>query len=164
VIDATCGNGHDTLLLAELAGRSGRVWAFDIQEAALTATRHRLRQAGIEDRVTLLQKGHETIREYVRERVSAVVFNLGYLPAGDRSIVTRPETTVEALEQALELLAVGGVVTVTVYPGHDGGLNECRMIDTWAAGLDAKKFHTWRMGQTNVPAEAPYLIAIQKAN
>lgn len=164
VIDATCGNGHDTLLLAELAGQTGRVWAFDIQEAALTATRHRLRQAGVEDRVTLLQKGHECIREHVRGPVSAAVFNLGYLPAGDRSIVTRPETTVAAAEQALELLAAGGVVTVTLYPGHDGGLNECTVIDAWAACLDAKKFHTWRMGQINVPVEAPYLIVIQKAN
>ncbi|MBL0224763.1 MAG: class I SAM-dependent methyltransferase [Geobacteraceae bacterium] len=164
VIDATCGNGHDTLLLADLTGKSGRVWAFDIQEEALAATRTRLRQSGVEDRVTLLKAGHETIREFVSELVSAVVFNLGYLPAGDRTIVTRPDTTVTALEQALDLLATGGVVTVAVYPGHDGGLNESRMIESWASGLDAKKFHTWRMGQTNVPSEAPYLVVIQKAN
>ncbi len=164
VIDATCGNGLDTLLLADLAGKSGRVWAFDIQEEALTATRNRLRQSGVEDRVTLLKAGHETIREFVSELVSAVVFNLGYLPAGDRAIVTRPETTVAALEQALGLLAPGGVVTVTVYPGHEGGLSESHMIESWASGLDAKKFHSWRMGQTNVPTEAPYLVVIQKAN
>jgi len=163
-IDATCGNGHDTLLLANLTGPTGRVWAFDIQESALAATWNKLQQAGVEECVTLLQTGHETMREHVTVPVSAIVFNLGYLPAGNRAIITQPATTIAALNQAVELLTIGGIISITAYPGHKGGGEECRMVDAWAMSLEAKRFHSWRMGQTNVPAEAPYIILIQKAN
>jgi tRNA G37 N-methylase Trm5 len=163
VVDATCGNGNDTLLLAELAGPDGRVWAFDIQEEAMEGTARRLAGSGLSERVTLVAQGHETMAGQVPPPLNAVVFNLGYLPGGDRAIITRPETTVVALEQALGLLAPGGIVVLTVYPGHDGGDAESRLAERWAAKLRAPLFHAWRMGQINVTADAPYLILVQKS-
>lgn len=161
-VDATCGNGNDTLLLAELVGAAGRVWAFDIQREAMEITASKLAANGFSDRVTLIAGGHETIAGQVDTPLSAVVFNLGYLPGGDRSLITRPETTGAALEQALDLLAPGGVVMLTVYPGHDGGDAERRLVEERASKLRAPLFHVWRMGQINVPAAAPYVILVQK--
>ena len=163
VIDATCGNGHDTLLLAELAGPNGRVWAFDIQREALEATAARLAEAGHGDSVVLVHAGHETMAEHCRGPVKAAVFNLGYLPGGDRTVVTRPESTLAGLEQALALIAPGGVVIITLYPGHEGGQQEAALLEARLTQLPPAGFHAWRMGQMNVPATAPYVIMIQKA-
>jgi SAM-dependent methyltransferase len=162
-VDATCGNGHDTLLLARLVGQGGHVWGFDIQQQALAETGRRLAEAELSSRVTLLHTGHEELARHVAVPVRVVLFNLGYRPGGDRTIITRPDTTGSALEQALRLLAPGGIIMVTVYPGHDGGAEERSTVEGWAAGLDPKACHSWRMGQTNVSPTAPYLLLIQKA-
>lgn len=161
-VDATCGNGHDTLLLADLVGPGGHVWGFDIQREAIAETGRRLTAAGLSRRATLVQMGHEELARHVVPPVQAVLFNLGYRPGGDRSIITRPETTGTALNQSLTLLAGGGVVLVTVYPGHSGGAEEQAAVEDWAAGLDPRAFHCWRMAQTNVSAGAPYLLLVQK--
>ncbi len=163
VVDATCGNGNDTLLLAELVGATGRVWAFDIQSEAICQTTRRLAHAGCAGQVRFIQAGHETMAEHVSAGVAAVAFNLGYLPGGDRTLITRPETTLSACQQALTLLKPGGMVAVTAYPGHDGGDSEHAAVDAWAAALAPRAFHAWRMGQMNVPDTAPYFIMIQKA-
>jgi SAM-dependent methyltransferase len=163
VVDATCGNGHDTLLLAGLAGPSGRVWAFDIQPEALEATAARLAEADIIDAVVLIHAGHEAMAAHCYGPVKAVVFNLGYLPGGDRTIVTRPESTLAGLEQALGILEPGGVVIITLYPGHEGGQHERTLLETRLVKLPPAGFHVWRMGQMNVPTTAPYLILVQKA-
>jgi SAM-dependent methyltransferase len=162
VVDATCGNGHDTLLLARLVGPRGHVWGFDIQRQAIAETGRRLDEAELSGRVTLLHAGHEELTRYVAEPLKAVLFNLGYLPGGDRSVITRPESTVSALNQALELLTSGGVVLVTVYPGHGGGSEEQADVENWSAGLSPRTFHSWRMGQTNVSGAAPYLLLAQR--
>jgi SAM-dependent methyltransferase len=162
VVDATCGNGHDTLLLAELVGPRGRVWAFDIQQEALDATAARLVEAGGFDTVGLLHCGHEHMAERCPGPVKAVVFNLGYLPGGDRTVVTRPESTRAGLEQSLEILEPGGIVLTTLYPGHEGGEQERIVLEARLAQLPPAGFHVWRMGQINVPTTAPYVILIQK--
>jgi len=162
VIDATCGNGNDTLLLAELVGSGGRVWAFDIQTQAIKQTFRRLSENGLDSRVEIVHSGHETMTSCVSGPASLIVFNLGYLPGGLRDLITRPETTAAALMQSLELLKPGGVLLVTLYPGHDGAGEEQLAVENWAAGIDQRLFHSWRMGQTNVPSTAPYLILVQK--
>lgn len=164
VVDATCGNGHDTLLLARLVGPHGHVWGFDIQAHAIAETGRRLADAELLDRVTLLQTGHEALVMHVTGPLQAVLFNLGYCPGGDRTIITRPETTVAALNHAIKLLAAGGVVLVTVYPGHDGGSEEQAAVEGWAAELAPREFHCWRMAQANVSKAAPYLLLVQKAS
>lgn len=162
VVDATCGNGHDTLLLAELVGSNGRVWAFDIQQKAVEATAARLAEAGGFESAVLIHAGHETMAEHCSGPVKAVVFNLGYLPGGDRTVATRPESTLAGLEQSLEILEPGGVVIITLYPGHEGGQQERSSLETRLAQLPPAGFHVWRMGQMNVPSTAPYVILVQK--
>jgi predicted methyltransferase len=163
VVDATCGNGNDTLLLAELVGASGRVWAFDIQSEAIGRTMRGIAEAGLAGRVEMIHAGHESLTEHVPGTVSLVVFNLGYLPGGNRSIITRPETTGTAIEQSLAILRPGGIVALTVYPAHNGGACERLSVEELAARLDPRCFHSWRMGQLNATPQAPSLILIQKA-
>ena len=103
VVDATMGNGHDTLFLAQLAKQ---VYAFDIQKQAVEKTRQRLAEAGL-DNVQLILSGHETMDQYT-DHFKAAIFNLGYLPSADKSVITRPDTTLEALEKVCRGLEKGG--------------------------------------------------------
>lgn len=161
-VDATCGNGHDTLFLAELVGETGRVWAFDIQPAAIAATRHRLQAAGLAERVELIQDGHQFLMRYLQESVQAVVFNLGYLPGSDKEIITRSETTLAALQQAAELLAAGGIIAIALYTGHAGGPEEARAVESWAAALPPASYNVWKQSLLNRAGTAPYLILVEK--
>jgi predicted methyltransferase len=162
VIDATCGNGYDTLFLAESVGPDGQVWGFDIQQQAITETERRVTEAGLSACVTLIQVGHQTLAQHITAPVQAVFFNLGYLPGGDRSIITRPETTTPALDQSLAVLAPTGVLAITIYPGHSGGSDEQLTVERWANVLKPRIYHCWRMAQSNVTADAPYLLFVQK--
>lgn len=162
-VDATCGNGNDTLLLAELVGVEGLVLAFDIQPEAVRQTSAKLSAANLAERVHVIDTGHESMLQYIVRPVKAVVFNLGYLPGGNRDLITRPDTTIAALKLSADLLMPGGIIAVTVYPGHSGGDDERVLVESWAGRLLPREFHVWRMGQTNVAVNAPYLILIQKA-
>jgi predicted methyltransferase len=138
-IDATVGNGHDTCFLADAVGPGGAVAGFDVQARALSNTAARLRELSLERRVRLVQAGHERLRELLppdwRGAVGAAMFNLGYLPGGDKQVVTRAETTLPALSQALAMLRPGGLLTVLVYRGHAGGADELDAIEHWLDGI-----------------------------
>jgi SAM-dependent methyltransferase len=162
VADATCGNGHDTLFLARLVGEGGKVWAFDIQDKALANTRMLLAEAGCFGQVEPVVSGHERFAEFVGEPLKAVVFNLGYLPGGDKSVITRPDETVAALEQAAGLLIPGGVITVCIYTGHPGGAEEGEAVEKWAAALSPAGFNVWLSRRINRPPTAPYLLIVEK--
>jgi len=162
VVDATVGNGHDTVWLAEAVGPEGRVFGFDIQAAALQRAGAAVHGMG---RVCLVEAGHERMAELLppeaRGRIAAVMFNLGYLPGADKSLTTQTETTVLALSQAIEVVAVGGVVSVIVYPGHDGGAAEADAVRAWARGLPAA-YAASVHARINARTVAPELILIER--
>ncbi len=138
-VDATAGNGHDTVWLARCAGPAGRVFAVDIQEAALAATAARLRKEGLAGRVTLIQGDHarlpELLPEAARGRIALVCFNLGYLPGGDHRLTTRPDSTVAALEASLRLLVPEGALSVIAYRGHPGAAEEAAAVAAFLGRL-----------------------------
>jgi tRNA A58 N-methylase Trm61 len=158
-IDATAGNGHDTLFLAECVGPSGRVLAFDIQAGAVEATRERLERAGCLQRVCIHHASHARMVEFVELATARVVmFNLGYLPGGDHTIITEPAETLTALEAAAACLMPGGVLSVVCYPGHPGGDEEAAHVENW---LTARSAHGWRMAKYTIPGTkhpAPILL------
>ncbi|BAF59380.1 MAG: methyltransferase domain-containing protein [Pelotomaculum sp.] len=162
-VDATAGNGNDTLFLAGLVGPEGLVYAFDIQEKALQATRSALEKAGMSGRVVLVRAGHEEMEKIVRGPVDAVIFNLGYLPGGEHSVTTRPGTTVRALQAALNLLRPGGRVGVVVYTGHPGGREECDAVEKMASSLDGNLYNVIRINFINRSGAAPVVVVIEKA-
>ena len=161
-IDATCGNGQDTLLLAELVGAKGKVWAFDIQAQALEKTRECLEAADLLSRVSLLHASHARLVDFVAEPVQAIVFNLGYLPSGERTIKTSAESTVAALEMAQKLLLPSGIILIAVYTGHEGGKEEWSAVKAWAERLDPHEFNVWESRQLNRSDRAPILVIVEK--
>jgi hypothetical protein len=162
VVDATCGNGRDTLFLARLVGPEGKVWAFDMQEKALANTRALLEKAGCLAQTELVGAGHEHLAEFVGEPLKATLFNLGYLPGGDRSLVTRPEQTLVALNHAATLLLPGGLIIACVYTGHPGGAYEGEAVEKWATCLAPSKFNAWMSRQLNRSSSAPYVVLVEK--
>jgi SAM-dependent methyltransferase len=140
-VDATAGNGQDTEFLARAAGPAGRVFAVDIQQAALDQTRRRLAAAGLLDRITLVHGDHARLRDLLacgaRGRVDLVCFNLGYLPGGDHALTTSPATTLPALLEALLLLGDRGALSVIAYRGHAGAMAEAEAVERFFASLPA---------------------------
>ncbi len=168
VIDATAGRGVDTLELARLTGATGTVYAFDIQQDALEQTSIRLSEATDHQQLAatnLILDSHANMAQHIESamhgRVAAVMFNFGYLPGSDETIITEPDSSLQALEAALALLKKGGIITCVLYPGHAGGEQEACAVQQWAANLPAKAAQSviYRQLQRDT---APYLIAIEK--
>ena len=165
VIDATCGNGQDTGFLARLVGEFGRVLALDIQEDAIESTELELKDRGLKNQVELRQADHANILSLARSeerRPKAIVFNLGYLPGGDKSVVTKAANTLPALKDSLELLRNGGYLVVTAYPGHEEGLKERQEIEAWAEKLDNQGFNVAHYRFLNQEKNPPEVFVIQK--
>ena len=162
VIDATMGNGYDTQWLAELVGESGHVYGFDIQLEAVNRTRDRLAAAGLENRATLFHAGHEHIAELVGEPVDAAVFNLGWLPGTDKALRTRAETTLTAVNAALDKLKEGALMTICVYPGHPEGRDELDRLIAWGGALPGEKYDVMARAYLNQSGDPPVLIAVKK--
>ncbi|KAA0549019.1 methyltransferase domain-containing protein [Bacillus sp. BGMRC 2118] len=163
-VDATVGNGHDTAFLAELVGENGHVYGFDIQFDAIEKTTQRLNEKGLHDRVTLFLQGHEHITECLppSTQVAGAIFNLGYLPGGDKSIVTTPETTISAIEQIVEMLKPEGILVLVIYHGHPEGSIERDELLPFVEQLDQMKAHVLRYQFVNQQNDPPFIIAIEK--
>lgn len=134
-IDATAGNGYDTAFLAEQVGSNGYVHAFDIQTQAIESAMLRLARQGYSKRATIWQKNHADMLSHVprewHNKVSAITFNLGYLPHSDRSIATCANHTLPALGQSVDLLKAQGILSLLVYKGHAGGRQEFQAVTEW---------------------------------
>lgn len=161
VIDATAGNGNDTYFLAELVGEKGKVFAFDIQESALAATAERL--GPLNDRVSYHLDSHANVDRYVERPIGGAMFNLGYLPySEDKTIITKPDSTIEAVHKILGLLKKGGIITISVYDGHEGGKEESDALIEYVQSLHQADVHVIRYELMNLRNNPPFLIAIEK--
>ncbi|MGO1766997.1 MAG: class I SAM-dependent methyltransferase [Advenella sp.] len=162
VIDATMGKGYDTVQLARLVGETGHVYAFDIQSEALSATAARLTSENLRSRATLIQDSHTRMRDYILAPVSAVVFNLGYLPGADKSCATQAGHTLVAVQSALALLEPGGLLLIAIYWGHPAGVKEKETLESFVARLSPETYRVLRYEFINRYRPAPYLLAIER--
>jgi methylase of polypeptide subunit release factors len=163
-IDATVGNGYDTLFLAHAVGPSGQVIGFDVQKAALKNASELLRFTGMLDRVRLILGCHSGIEDYLRNGrpIRVGMFNLGYLPRGDRSIITRAATTLAAIDGLLRHLSIGGRITILSYRGHSGGSEEYEEVKRY---LDSATNVLVREIASHVDSEtAPRLFLLEKGS
>lgn len=161
-VDATAGRGRDTLFLAECVGSEGRVYAFDIQAQAVEQTERLLREHALRERVVLSQLDHARMAEVVKGRAKVVMFNLGYLPGGNHSLTTQPQSTLLAMKAALALLEVNGVIAITAYRGHPGGEYEARTVEEFLAGVSCSAFSVLKGEYINQATDAPYWILVQR--
>ncbi|WP_033828101.1 class I SAM-dependent methyltransferase [Bacillus andreraoultii] len=166
VVDATVGNGNDTLFLSELVGPTGVVFGFDIQREAINQTKKQLIQHDKDKNVLLFQVGHENVKTYIPNdfhgKIKAAIFNLGYLPKGDHSIVTKPNTTIAAIEQLLEIMDKEGIIVLVIYHGHPEGKNEKDVLLDYVTHIDQNKAHVLLYQFINQKNDPPFIVAIEK--
>ncbi len=166
VIDGTVGNGHDTVFLAKLVGPHGHVYGFDIQKTAIINTSLRLKEQQLEQCVTLFQHSHEQVIDWLpkasSEKIKAAIFNLGYLPGGDKSIVTKPSSTIKAAQSIFNLLQVGGIIVLVIYPGHEEGRKEKDYVLSYVKTIDQQLANVLKYEFINQVNEPPFVIGIEK--
>ena len=175
-IDATCGNGNDTLTLAQATGMSGRILAIDLQEEAIHASRELLSANQIENTEFICgsfvnletywrawkERNEQNVAAEVALEPKAIVFNLGYLPGGDKKMTTKTEDTLLAVQQALSIIAPGGIVTLVLYPGHEEGAREKDALLKFAEQLSTSRFHTAHVDFPNQKKNPPEILWITK--
>jgi len=162
-IDATAGNGNDTVILCELAGEQGKVLAFDIQEEAITNTKKRLEKHKLVERAELHLESHVNMGKYAKaDSVSCIVFNFGYLPGGDHNLATRKESSILAIHEGLHLLKKGGMMSLCIYSGGDSGFEERDGILEELKRLDGKQYLVIVSQYYNRPNHPPIPVLILK--
>ncbi len=161
-VDFTMGNGNDTVFLSKTVGETGRVYAFDIQEAALVSTEAHLRRENCPENYTLIHASHHRLKEFVPEPFKAGMFNLGYLPgSGHKEITTLRATTFPAVEAAIEQMLPDGVLLIAVYPGHEEGDLEGQMLEEYFSTLSRFQVCASKFRILNSPT-SPYFFLIEK--
>ena len=159
-VDFTMGNGHDTEFLSKTVGESGHVYAFDVQKQALESTARNLAAAGCPENYTLILDSHHNVKNYVQGSIRAGMFNLGYLPGGDKSITTMRVTTMPAIEAAISLLGPRSILSVAIYPGHEEGDLEGKMVSEYLSTLDRFRVSVAQIKIINSPT-SPYFMVVE---
>ena len=158
--DFTMGNGYDTLYLCSLVPE-GTVYAFDIQSSAIVNTRNRLDEAKVTSNAILIHDGHENAKKYIQGEIDGGMFNLGYLPGGDKSIHTMQQSTLCAVSDAISMLKKGGVLVISVYPGHTEGRKEANALIDMLSQYDKKLYSISRFHIVN-SYDSPFVIAVER--
>ncbi|WP_102028487.1 tRNA (mnm(5)s(2)U34)-methyltransferase [Salirhabdus sp. Marseille-P4669] len=165
VIDATAGNGHDTVMLAKLVGEAGHVLSFDVQKQAIVKTTELLNKESIHH-VTVIQDSHQNLENYFTEEmkgnIGGAIFNLGYLPGGNHTITTKPDSTIQAIESILPHLKPGKLLVLVVYYGHEGGKVEKDQILAFLHQLNQQQYNVLQYQFINQKNDPPFLLAIEK--
>ena len=165
-IDATIGNGHDTLFLVEQVYPSGLVFGFDIQQIAIESTKEKIKQTNYPNCLALIHASHtemyKTIPTHYDGNIKAIMFNLGYLPGGDKTIITATDSTITALNSSCHLLSSNGIITILAYPGHSGGDLETVQVTNWCDKLDITQFEAHVIYSSTDKQSAPRLFVIHK--
>jgi hypothetical protein len=166
-VDATMGNGYDTVFLARHVMPGGHVFSFDVQAEALEMTRRRISDLTLHDGVTLIHAGHETMERHLpadlQGKVRAFMFNFGWLPgAQNKGKTTLTETSLQALGIARAWIAEGGMITAVCYPGHAGGDTEAEAVEAWAAELPADQFEAQKLAFVNLEGAPPRCFVVRK--
>ena len=159
-VDFTMGNGYDTEFLCRTVGERGHVYAFDIQEMAVNSTRENLKNANCPENYTLIHDSHHNVKNHVEGKIKAGMFNLGYLPGGDKNITTMRETTMPAIEAAISMLDRDAILSIAIYPGHEEGDLEGKMVTEYLSGLDRFVYSIAQIKIINSPT-SPYFMIIE---
>ncbi len=166
-IDATVGNGHDTFFLSNLVGKQGTIFGFDCQIQAIETTRNKLLENNSCDNTQLFHVCHSQMETLIplnfHRKINAILFNLGYLPGSDKSVITHADSTLAALNHAIKLVSSSGIISITAYPGHSGGDIETRQVEHWCHQLNPIYYDIQTI-YSSEKATAPRLIIIKKHN
>ena len=159
VVDATVGNGNDTLKLSNAVGGKGKVYGFDIQMEAINSAKEK---NYIYNNVVFLNESHSELDLFINEEISFAIFNLGYLPGGNHAIMTTEKTTIPAIEKAMSILKPEGVIVLVIYRGGDTGFSESEAVISHIKGIDYRKFNVMLFDYINRPKNPPMVCVIEK--
>jgi len=161
VIDASAGNGYDTVFLAQRVSHTGKVYAFDVQHEAIVATQTLLAEKQI-TWVELIHANHAELANWLPSacKVRAVMFNLGYLPKSNKTITTQAETTLPALQACLPYLDYPAIISILAYRAHSGGNEEYLQVKNWLATLDDRHYTLETYSPSNTRNLAPVLMTL----
>lgn len=160
LVDATCGNGYDTLFLSSKISKKGKLYAFDIQKSAIESTKSKFKDK--KTNVEFINDGHENLDKYLNEDINCIIYNLGYLPGSNKKVVTKKETTIKSLKIALELLANNGLIVLVIYSEHEGGRTEKNAVLEFSSNLDYKKYNVLHYNFINQKMNPPEVVVINK--
>ncbi|NGX34995.1 MAG: hypothetical protein K1060chlam1_01361 [Candidatus Anoxychlamydiales bacterium] len=167
-IDATLGNGFDTLYLAKIliepANTKGKIICFDIQKKAIESSKLLLKENLKKEsfkNISLLNKSHEDLTKHVTIKANLIVYNLGYLPGSDKKITTKSKTTISSIESAFKLLAKKGAISIISYPGHFEGEKEEIALIEYLKKIDKKEYNVLHFRWLN-KEKAPSFFWIEK--
>lgn len=164
-VDATCGNGNDTLFLSKLVGDSGHVYSFDIQEQAIETTKGLL-QANEKHNITYIHDSHAKVNQYIPEalhgKIGGAIFNLGYLPRSDKQIITKGDSTITAVNSLLPYIKKEALIVIVIYYGHEGGAEEKEEVLQFVKQLDQKQYSVLQYQFINQKNNPPFVVAIEK--
>lgn len=155
--DMTLGKGNDSKYILENTGVE-RLYSFDIQKEAEVKSKKLI---GEDPRFVFHLASHDKVEEYIKEGLDLVVYNLGYLPGGDKEITTKYNSTIKSLEKTLKLLNPQGLIIITIYPGHPAGKIESEKLEEFLAQIDSKKYAVMKLTYQNRPNNPPYLMVIE---
>ena len=165
LIDATLGNGHDTYKMAELLKGNGEIYAFDIQQSAIERSRELLATLPLpQPTIHLIKASHADFDSYITEAVNLIIYNLGYLPKGDKNITTEAESTLKSIALGLSLLKPNGIIIIAVYHGHDAGKQEKESLERYLSELDQNYFNVLKQQFINQKNTPPFIYVIEKAD
>lgn len=164
-VDATMGNGHDTLRLLEHLRPEAKLYSFDIQERAIEKTKDKLLKSDLKcNNYKLICDGHENLDQYIEEAISFAIFNLGYLPGGDHEKTTMWETTKQAVAKVLKHLETNGLLAIVVYPGHEAGSEESKGLASYLVSLEQADFSVMKLEVINQINKPPFIYLIERGN
>lgn len=158
VCDFTLGNGHDSLFLLRQI-KKGFLYGFDIQEEAIKNSHDLLTEAGFKN-FKLILDSHANVLEHVKEKIDLGIYNLGYLPGGDKALITKGDSTVKSIESALKILNPGKVLIITAYKGHKGAMEEYESVMEYVSSLDQKKYSVMNINFPNQRNNPPEVITV----
>lgn len=156
--DMTAGNGKDSKFI--LDNKNPKIlYAFDIQKLSQERCKKLI---GQRKNFKFILDDHKNIEKYIEEKIDLFIYNLGFLPKGDKSITTNYKSVIESLKSCLNLLNENGLILITFYPGHDEGKNEEKYVGEFLKNLDQKTFQVIKYNFYNQINTPPFLVSIRK--
>lgn len=160
-LDGTVGNGNDTMKILNTLNGTGKIYGFDIQEDAINHTESLIFSRNYKTEVLLIKDSHEYVDRYIKERINFAIYNLGYLPGGDKNIKTNYTSTIISIKKVLDLLAPNGILLITVYLGHPGGMDEYTAINDYLETLEQKNYNVFKLKFINQKNNPPIIFGVE---
>lgn len=160
-LDGTVGNGNDTIKILNTLNGTGKIYGFDIQEDAINHTESLIFSRNYKTEVLLIKDSHEYVDRYIKERINFAIYNLGYLPGGDKNIKTDHTSTIISIKKVLDLLAPNGILLITVYLGHPGGMDEYTAIKNYLETLEQKNYNVFKLKFINQKNNPPITFGVE---